>query len=1053
MKTITTLLMVKTFFCFVATSLYAQEQGSNKLLPKSIDIEATREKTFYSIEVNESSITPYQQHDFNAQKSEEIADPHSQHLQFVKGETGTVTDIDGNVYTTIKIGDRWWMAENLKVSKYRNGDPIPDGTGINNLDDENDPKYFFYINHDPSTEEVYGKLYTWYVVSDPSDLCPDGWYVPTEEDMFNLQLTIDPEGNNNYEGNIAGGKMKTTGTIEEETGLWYQPNVGATNESGFSADPSGYFGSWTSGYEFRLQGYSFRMLSSTSSSYSYAYYGSIWNSEAAYYVSSNAEKKGGFAVRCVKNVSEDINLPTVITVPAEEITQYSVKVGGLVTNNGGESVSNRGVYWSTSSNPTADNSITFNGSGIGLFQTTISDLQLSTTYYFRAYAQNCNGTALGEVYSFTTLGITSSMALSIASNSFINFWQVIKAYNIAMTAEVMADHTTVSWGNFAWRDQSWEPRIPWDNSPYYTNADMTLTVWNGLYNLLKPINDVMHAINNLNLQVGSGGVDNAKVLATMHFIRGISLGYLGITFDKAWIAQNNNLPQSNDLSPWYQVLEAAVEDLEQAAALCSENTFSWDFQVVSGMYFSSTYLGQLANSYAARFLTNGARTLEQNQDLSWTNKYSWSDVLNFTNNGITLDFAPVGNGLPWDGGSWWDLNIKYLRQSGWGRVDMRVVNLLDPNQPVRYPTDSDGLPNAGTPPNNGLAVSGDARLLTDFQYLPTNEFLAVRGGWHFSHYRHSRYDFPATTNTEGFYMGESKGPLRELRAYDNELMKAEALARTGNLTDAAAILNNSQNPRKSRGQLPDVAAEEDAVLNAIFYERNIELFHNGYMISFCDMRRRDLLQYGTPLHFPVPGSILSYLSIENYTYGGYNNADGVNTSNGGQWIKPFYHFVDNNIVFNVFSGGNPVEAAQIIFDNSPAIHYTNVDGILSVGLLDGFYDYCVSKQGFDIYNGSFGAFGGGFPLYIELLPNSSPSELFFNPNVYPNPCNHYLKVENDGNIYQIIIRNILGQEVTIIPVKGDQITTIITSNLPNGIYLLELHSINGKRSVKKIIKN
>jgi starch-binding outer membrane protein, SusD/RagB family len=92
-------------------------------------------------------------------------------------------------------------------------------------------------------------------------------------------------------------------------------------------------------------------------------------------------------------------------------------------------------------------------------------------------------------------------------------------------------------------------------------------------------------------------------------------------------------------------------------------------------------MAQLANSYAARFLALGARNMAQNADMNWTDKYSWTDVLNFANNGLTTDFAPIGQGLPWDGGSWWDLNIKYLRQPGWGRVDCRVVNLLDPAYP------------------------------------------------------------------------------------------------------------------------------------------------------------------------------------------------------------------------------------------------------------------------------------------------------------------------------------------------------------------------------------
>jgi starch-binding outer membrane protein, SusD/RagB family len=189
----------------------------------------------------------------------------------------------------------------------------------------------------------------------------------------------------------------------------------------------------------------------------------------------------------------------------------------------------------------------------------------------------------------------------------------------------------------------------------------------------------------------------------------------------------------------------------------------------------------------------------------------------------------------------------------------------------------------------GEARSIDKRFGVDFMFFASNDFSPERGGWHFSHYRHSRYDFPASTSEEGFGMGESRGPLRELRAYDNELMKAEAMARTGNVGGAKAILNDPNLPRKKRGEMPDVTADAD-VLKAIFYERYVELFHNGYLISFCDMRRTDELQQGTPLHYPVPGRELLALGFELYTFGGYGNADGINTSDGGDWIKPEYHF-------------------------------------------------------------------------------------------------------------------------------------------------------------------
>ena len=483
---------------------------------------------------------------------------------------------------------------------------------------------------------------------------------------------------------------------------------------------------------------------------------------------------------------------------------------------------------------------------------------------------------------------------SVVESAFYAYWTGIKVYNVGMTAQVTADQTSVSWGNFGWRDMSEEPRTPWNNDPSYGESDMTEDPWYSLYALISQVNDALFAILEEGMEIGIGGADNNMVLASSYLLRGLALGQLGMVFDQAQIPLHDSDLSALEFQPWNEVIEAGIDDLKRAIEIAGANTFQWGATAIPGHTVNQTFVKELANSYAARFLALGARNKSQNDNLGWTDKYGWNDVLTFANNGLTVDFAPMGDGLPWMGGTWWDLNIKYLRQPGWGRVDMRVVNLLDPAAPVRYPTNELGL--AGDPPqiHAGLAPgesrSDDARFDVDFEFLASNDFRPERGGWHFTHYRHSRYDHPASTSDEGYGMGESLGPLFEFRVYDNQLLKAEALVRTGDVAGAAAIVNDPGNPRKSRGGLADVPANENAVLDAIFYERYTELFHNGWMIHFHDMRRTDQLQQGTPLHFPVPGRELEALNMEIYTFGGYHNADGINTSDGGDWIKPYYHF-------------------------------------------------------------------------------------------------------------------------------------------------------------------
>ncbi|MDP2338116.1 MAG: fibrobacter succinogenes major paralogous domain-containing protein [Bacteroidota bacterium] len=119
----------------------------------------------------------------------------------------TVTDFDGNVYHEITIGTQTWMKENLRVTHFRNGDPIPDLFNLN----------AGYI-------AIYGQLYTGFAAIAPRNIAPTGWHVPTREDWKILELYI--------AGNA--GKLKEEGTTH-----WHSPNTGATNETGFTALPGG----------------------------------------------------------------------------------------------------------------------------------------------------------------------------------------------------------------------------------------------------------------------------------------------------------------------------------------------------------------------------------------------------------------------------------------------------------------------------------------------------------------------------------------------------------------------------------------------------------------------------------------------------------------------------------------------------------------------------------------------------------------------------------------------------------------------------------------------
>lgn len=131
---------------------------------------------------------------------------------------------DSKIYKMVKIGEQEWMAENLNVGHFRNGDPIPEAKTDKKWKSAGHtmkPAWCYYYN-DPSIGEKYGKLYNWYAVNDPRGLAPKGWHVPTDEEWITL---IDYLGGKD----VAGGKMKEAGAP------WGYTNKGATNESGFTA--------------------------------------------------------------------------------------------------------------------------------------------------------------------------------------------------------------------------------------------------------------------------------------------------------------------------------------------------------------------------------------------------------------------------------------------------------------------------------------------------------------------------------------------------------------------------------------------------------------------------------------------------------------------------------------------------------------------------------------------------------------------------------------------------------------------------------------------------
>ncbi|NLA49735.1 MAG: hypothetical protein GX876_09770 [Bacteroidales bacterium] len=146
-----------------------------------------------------------------------------------------VTDIDGNLYNTVKIGTQIWMAENLKTTKYNDNSVISNVTDNEEWTNLTIGAYCWADNDETTNKPLYGALYNWYAV-ETDKLCPEGWHVPTDEDYKILEktlgLTQEQADESEWRGTNQGSQLKSVhGWLEDGNG---------TNSSGFTASPSGY---------------------------------------------------------------------------------------------------------------------------------------------------------------------------------------------------------------------------------------------------------------------------------------------------------------------------------------------------------------------------------------------------------------------------------------------------------------------------------------------------------------------------------------------------------------------------------------------------------------------------------------------------------------------------------------------------------------------------------------------------------------------------------------------------------------------------------------------
>jgi uncharacterized protein (TIGR02145 family) len=237
-----------------------------------------------------------------------------------------VTDIDGNIYQTIKIGNQIWMMENLRTTRYRNGDII--GTtspATGQIISETMPKYQWAFDGNESNAAIYGRLYTWYAATDSRNIAPVGWHLPNDTEFSSLETYLI---NNGYNTPNLSGFQDYLGKALSSTTMWqdfatvgYVGNDLTTNNySGFNALPVGKRNPIGT---FDYLNHSTLFWDSTPYDSDYAWGRQLGHDHVEFW-NAYIFKKNGCSIRCIKdtpsNMKQSVN--TISTTPESKKTKY-----------------------------------------------------------------------------------------------------------------------------------------------------------------------------------------------------------------------------------------------------------------------------------------------------------------------------------------------------------------------------------------------------------------------------------------------------------------------------------------------------------------------------------------------------------------------------------------------------------------------------------------------------------------------------------------------------------------------------------------------------------
>ena len=474
---------------------------------------------------------------------------------------------------------------------------------------------------------------------------------------------------------------------------------------------------------------------------------------------------------------------------------------------------------------------------------------------------------------------------SLVAGTFLLWWQVNHGLGTAAETRpsaaigalaAMGNEVSASGAHYGIQDIGRRPVAALINDPGSSWHPYVEGTWQEYYKILSASREALIALKDPAFKLGANGADNKRLETFAKFMQGMATASLGYIYKEAYIL-NEGVSETDfeslELSSYKAVMAQGIKDLDAAIVLARANTFTLPATWMT-VAWTNQDLARIASSFKARYMAGVARTPAERAAVDW------AGVLVAANAGVSRDFGVESDGP----GGKWKAHILLAFGATYTSGGSRKMH-----NDIIGPADTTGTwqkwyaasyltrnsITIATPDRRIHGPGGPATIGTKVQRWSTSGMAESRGLYYFSLYADIKWRDYRTTQY---------GFLADLPVKELDYLKAEAHIRLGQSAAAVDLINKS----RALGQLPPVTAAGatgpgcvprtttgacGSLLDALRYEKGLELWLNGMGVRYTDMRGWGALDQFVPLHLPVPKTELTLAGEAFYTTGGPGGVD------------------------------------------------------------------------------------------------------------------------------------------------------------------------------------